>query len=131
MISPYCQLNDNEMSLLFIDMEGTFKNNLRDELNYQDITVKELASKTGIPKPTIDCYLSARHTMPPADIAVRIAKALNVSVEYLVTGKDEKIIPHDYISYQPYRFLLEDLSKLSDDEIKTLSTMIHALAEKK
>lgn len=119
------------MSLLFIIMEGTFKNNLRDELNYQDITVKELASKTGIPKPTIDCYLSARHTMPPADIAVRIAKALNVSVEYLVTGKDEKIIPHDYISYQPYRFLLEDLSKLSDDEIKTLSTMIHALAEKK
>lgn len=131
MISHHCQLNDNEMSLLFIVMEGTFKNNLRDELNYQDITVKELASKTGIPKPTIDCYLSARHTMPPADIAVRIAKALNVSVEYLVTGKDEKIIPHDYISYQPYRFLLEDLSKLSDDEIKTLSTMIHALAEKK
>ena len=34
MISHYCQLNDNEMSLLFIVMEGTFKNNLRDELNY-------------------------------------------------------------------------------------------------
>jgi len=26
--------------------------------------------------------------MPPADIAVKIAKALGVTVEYLVTGKD-------------------------------------------
>lgn len=28
--------------------------------------------------------------MPPADIAVKIANALNVTVEYLVTGKNTK-----------------------------------------
>jgi hypothetical protein len=31
--------------------------------------------------------------MPPADITVKIANALGVSVEYLVTGKERKASP--------------------------------------
>ena len=112
-------------------MDSVFKNNLREELNYQGITVKELASKTGIPYPTISCYLSSRQTMPPADIAVKISKALNVTVEYLVTGSDDKTTPHNGEEHLPFRFLLSDLKKLSDSELETLSIMIHALAEKK
>lgn len=68
-------------------MEFDFKTNLRNELDYQGLTVKELSAKTGIPKPTLSCYLSSRKTMPTADAAVKIAKALNVTVEYLVTGE--------------------------------------------
>ena len=112
-------------------MDVSFKNNLREELDYQGMTVKELAARTEIPYPTISCYLSSRQTMPPADIAVKIAKSLNVSVEYLVTGTDERIIPHDYEEYQPFRFLLEDIKKLDEHQLETISTMIHALAEKK
>ena len=85
-------------------MSKMFKDNLRDELNYQDITVKELSLKTGIPKPTLSCYLSSRNTMPPVDIAYKIAQALNVSMEYLVTGeasfnatKNQNIIPQNSI----------------------------------
>jgi len=48
--------------------------------------VKELAALTGLKKHTIDNYLSIRGRMPAADAAVRIASALGVSVEYLVTG---------------------------------------------
>jgi transcriptional regulator with XRE-family HTH domain len=68
----------------------SFKENLRNELDYCDLTVKELSAKTGIPKGTLDCYLGARASMPPADVAVKIADALAVSVEYLITGNPEK-----------------------------------------
>lgn len=35
-----------------------FRENLKDELKYQDIKVKELSAMTGIPKGTIDHYLA-------------------------------------------------------------------------
>jgi transcriptional regulator with XRE-family HTH domain len=50
--------------------------------------VKELAIRSGIKKRTLDNYLREEGSMPPADAAVRIADALDVSVEYLITGKD-------------------------------------------
>jgi transcriptional regulator with XRE-family HTH domain len=65
-----------------------FRQNLRSELDYQGLTVKELAAKTGIAKATLDCYLGTRANMPLADCAVKIASALGSTVEYLVTGKD-------------------------------------------
>jgi transcriptional regulator with XRE-family HTH domain len=70
-------------------MEKNFRENLRAELDYLGLTVKELSAKTGVAKRTLDCYLGIRSSMPPADIAVKIAGALGVSVEYLVTGKEK------------------------------------------
>lgn len=67
-----------------------FKENLKNELTYQGILVKELSQKTGIPKRSLDNYLREKGSMPPADYAVKIAKALNTSVEYLVEGETEK-----------------------------------------
>lgn len=112
-------------------MAKTFRENLRNELTYQDMKVKELSAATGIPKPTLDCYLSARQVIPPADIAVKIAKVLNVSVEYLICGEDAKITPKEYSRFEPFRPLLEDLASLSNDSIEKLQIMIHALAENK
>ena len=70
-----------------------FNENLKGELEFRGMPVKELASKTGIPKKTLDKYLLSNSSMPPADKAVLIAKTLEVTVEYLVTGnkmpKDE------------------------------------------
>ncbi|MDR2158662.1 MAG: helix-turn-helix domain containing protein [Treponema sp.] len=51
--------------------------------------VKELAVRSGIKKKTIDSYLGRRGYIPSAEAAVRIAQALGVSVEYLVTGKQD------------------------------------------
>jgi transcriptional regulator with XRE-family HTH domain len=65
-----------------------FRQNLRSELDYQGLTVKELSAKTGIVKATLDCYLGARANMPLADAAVKIARALGSTVEYLITGQD-------------------------------------------
>ena len=55
-------------------------------LAMREMTQKELAEKTGIPKRSLDNYLREKGSMPPADYAVLIAKALNTTVEYLVTG---------------------------------------------
>jgi transcriptional regulator with XRE-family HTH domain len=68
-------------------MESNFRKNLRDELDYQDLTVKELAAKTGLAKGALDCYLGKQASIPPATAAVKIAMALSVSVEYLVIGQ--------------------------------------------
>ena len=64
-----------------------FRENLRSELDFQGITVKELSARTGIPIASLDCYLGARATVPSVDAAFKIAQALQVSVEYLVVGE--------------------------------------------
>lgn len=71
-------------------MDSVFRETLRSELDFQDIKVKELAEKTGISQRTLEGYLGARGSIPPADVAVKIARVLHVSVEYLVTGDSEQ-----------------------------------------
>jgi len=104
-------------------MNIEFKRNLRTELDYLDLTVKELSAKTGIPKGTLDCYLGVRASMPPADIAAKIATALGTSVEYLVTGqkinKPSKQLNSNIFS------ITQLLSELSDKDVET----IHSLAK--
>ena len=68
-----------------------FKENLRDEISYQGLLIKELAAKAGLNAGSISNYLKENSSIPSADIAVKIADALNVSVEYLVTGKKIRI----------------------------------------
>jgi len=65
-----------------------FRENLRNELDFQDIKVKELSDKCGIPKATLECYLRTQSTEPSVENAVKIARELKVSVEYLVIGED-------------------------------------------
>jgi len=67
---------------------SNFRENLRNELDFQDIKVKELSDKCGIPKATLECYLRTQSTEPSVENAVIIARELKVSVEYLVTGED-------------------------------------------
>ena len=107
-------------------MEFDFRTNLRNELDYQGLTVKELSAKTGIPKPTLSCYLSSRKTMPTADAAVKIAKALNVTVEYLVTGERGKISEiHEPLPPK----INQDLEKCNENTRHFLETAVHLFAE--
>lgn len=66
---------------------NTFLENLKDELSYQGLTQKELSEKTGISVNTIRGWFS-KDLVPDVFNAVKIAQALNLSVEYLATGKD-------------------------------------------
>ncbi|MCR5764994.1 MAG: helix-turn-helix domain-containing protein [Treponema sp.] len=67
-----------------------FRENLKEEMEYQGLTTKELAEKSGVGKRTLDHYLMVNPQEPGVYNAQKIAKALKVSVEYLVTGKEYK-----------------------------------------
>lgn len=110
-------------------MKDNFKANLRTELDYLGLTVKELSAKTGIPKGTLDCYLGVRASMPPADVAVQIAAALNVSVEYLVTGQELK--KHDKLLDHNVRSIVTILPELNDKNINTILGLARILKEQK
>jgi len=108
-------------------MKSHFKANLRSELDYLGLTVKELSVKTGIAKGTLDCYLGARASMPPADIATKIANALGVTVEYLVTGqevkKQEKLLDHNI------RSIIQILVNLNKKDIQTILGLAKVLKD--
>ena len=70
-----------------------FKENLKSQLEYSGMHVKELAARSGVKKKTIDSYLATNGYNPSVHAAVSIAKALGVTVEYLVTGIDIKDLP--------------------------------------
>lgn len=109
---------------------NSFRENLRSELDFQGLTVKELSAKTGIIKGTLDNYLGVRASIPPADIAVKIAQALNVSVEYLVTGKDEKSKSTTFSQINPEtKSILTDLDSIPQNIQKTIKNLIHQTAE--
>ena len=67
-----------------------FKENLKAELAYKDILIKELSALSGVNRRTIDNYMREDGSMPSAEAAVRIARALGGTVEYLITGKDQQ-----------------------------------------
>jgi transcriptional regulator with XRE-family HTH domain len=61
----------------------------RTELAYSGMLVKELAALSGVNKYSIDNYLNARGQVPSVEAAVKIARALGVTVEYLVNGGED------------------------------------------
>ena len=81
-------------------MDSIFKKTLRSEMEFKDIKLKELSIKTGVSARTLEGYLGNRASIPPADVAVKIAKALDVSVEYLVTGENENEYLREFIIFQ-------------------------------
>ena len=114
-------------------METKFKKNLRSELDYIDLTVKELSAKTGIAKGTLDDYLGVRASMPPADIACKIAAVLGVSVEYLVTGKETKSKSAPKLYSPDIRSIIQILLELDEKNVKVilgLANVLKKLTEK-
>ena len=96
----------------------SFKENLKAELTYTGMHVKELAELSGIKKQTIDSYLRENHYIPSVESAVKIAKVLGVSVEYLVTGKEAK--NRETLSSLNYetRLLIKSLEQLDVENRK-------------
>ena len=105
-----------------------FKENLKAELAYKDILVKELATLSGINRRTIDNYLRVDGSMPSADAAVRIAKALGVTVEYLITGNELQGQKTSPLLPDP-RVILKSLESLNKRDRKIVYNLINSLKE--
>lgn len=58
-------------------------------MEYKGLLGKEVAAKVGISYSTFLSYIDSRSVLPNVETAVKIAQVLDVSVEYLVTGKND------------------------------------------
>lgn len=109
----------------------SFRDNLKSELDFQDIKVKELAAKSGISRRTIDQYLSSAAKMPSAENAVKIAQVLGVSVEYLVTGKPSEFsddsITEEMQTFQKYRQFIRKMENLSEPARECMDFFVEKL----
>lgn len=103
----------------------SFAENLKEMLEIKDIEIKELANATGISKNTIDNYLSGQKSIPNAENAVKIAKFLGTTVEYLVTGLLQENLPHQQISRT-----IKNLYRLKKTDLEAVNTIIESLAKK-
>ena len=110
-----------------------FRENLKDIIEYKGLRTKELSALTNINKRTIDSYLDSRSVLPNAEVAVKLAKALGTSVEFLVTGEDtvnhEQKLYSDFKTYRKYRKIVNELDTLSPELLKSIEAMIHTAAE--
>jgi transcriptional regulator with XRE-family HTH domain len=104
-----------------------FRENLKAELEYSGMLVKELAAASGLKKHTIDNYLSIRGRMPAADVAENLARALGVSVEYLVTGEDSAVRPAPKTLSPEVRLLARIAEDFSPEYRKIALALIQAM----
>ena len=100
-----------------------FRERLREEIEYKGYLVKEIAACAGVNNNTFLSYIDARGSLPNVETGVKIAKALGVSVEYLVTGEDPIHSPKYYEIQQ----IINDLSMLNENQLSILRKMIHSL----
>jgi transcriptional regulator with XRE-family HTH domain len=104
-----------------------FKENLRDEISYQGLMIKEVAGKAGLTPGTMSNYLKENSSIPSADIAVKIAKALNVAVEYLVSGKEITPSATQQIYSSEVRKYADKMMNMSKEELFLVESLIDAI----
>lgn len=70
-----------------------FWKNVRSQLDFKDISQKELASSINVSYNTLQSWIN-RDRLPDVENAVKIAKVLNTSVEFLTLGTDDRLKPN-------------------------------------
>ena len=66
-----------------------FRENVKAELAYSGMLVKELSLQSGVNIRALNNYLSNREQLPSVEAGVKIARALGVSAEFLVFGEED------------------------------------------
>lgn len=84
------------------------------------IQQKELADGCGISSNGISTW-KVTGSIPRADVAIKIAKYLDVSVEYLITGEFPGIDDNDELAYA--------VSRLSDKKRRVVQAVIDSLRD--
>ena len=105
---------------------NSFWDNVAQELEYLGMTNKSLAEKVGITASNVGKGIK-QGSVPSAETAVKIAKILDVSVEYLVTGSlgsDRKSLSAENNAqlhlYRKYKSLIEICENLTPEEVRLL-----------
>ena len=94
---------------------------------YRNLSRKELAYQAKFSQTSISTGIK-RESVPAADVAYRIAKVLKVSIEYLLTGKDDanakNEIPIQFHNFKKYSALFEEFDKLPASAQKKLVALL-------
>ena len=109
----------------------SFWKNVDKELEYTGKTRKELATEVNFP----DSYISkgiSRNSVPSADLALKIAHALNVSLETLLAinnPKDSNDKQNQLHLYRKYHDLIEKMEGFSEQKQNLVNTLVNNLAD--
>lgn len=101
----------------------SFRDNLRSELDFQNIQTKELAERTGINKRTLDGYLAKNGNEPTVGNACRIAKTLGVTVEWLYEGRNAQ-------ENKLFSDIQRELRRFSPEDTNVVRMVIKAISGK-
>ena len=96
-----------------------------EELEYKGMNRKSLASEVGFNLGNIGKGIQLGSS-PSADTAVKIAKVLNVSVEYLVTGQDSSLQKEnlDLHRYREYSSFINQLDSLPENQRELIKSIV-------
>ena len=106
----------------------SFRDNLREALDFSGMEQKELAAKTGISLKTIENYVKKDSSVPSADKAVLIAQALGTTVEYLITGTKTKK-PTTPPTQPQNKEMIDTISKLNKYNTEVISSLAKTLLD--
>lgn len=70
-----------------IQPHSEFSKRVNAILKEKKLSQRELSEKADVKKRALDMYMGYQMSMPPADVACRIARVLGTSVEWLVMGE--------------------------------------------
>lgn len=112
----------------------SFNENLKEAMYCKNFTTTQLAALTDINSGTISNYLKTKGSMPPVDKALKLAKALDVSVDFLVNGFDSKtessIQRKSPFSIEVFK-IAQKMDGLDKDELAVITNMIDFINKKK
>ena len=111
----------------------SFNENLKEAMYCKNLTTIQLSALTGINSGTISNYLKTKGSMPPADKALKLAKVLDVSVDFLVNGFDSKtessIQQKSPFSLEVFK-IAQKLDGLDKDELAIITDLIDFIRKK-
>ena len=104
---------------------SNFWERVDEELEYKGMNRKSLATEVGFNLGNIGKGIQLGSS-PSADTAVKIAKVLNVSVEYLVTGQDSSFQKEnlDLHRYRKYSSFINQLDSLPENQRELIKSIV-------
>ena len=127
----FCQRDEKYNCVIIFSMN--FWENVDQEREFKNLTRKELAYKANFSLNSISTGI-ARNSIPAADVAVRIARVLETTVENLMSQNSEREYQIDFHSseqeslYTKYRKFIEDFDKLSPENQKAVIQIVSQIA---
>ena len=113
----------------------TFWENVDEELKFLGMERKELGKKAGFPESYISKGIS-RKSCPQADLAIKIASVLEVSVEYRVNGSEGINSVKNYDEeqnqlrlYRKHSEIIKKCEELSSEKEKLLVDFLDKFAK--